>query len=97
MLDRDKSPFETSKTFTLTAVKYAFDLESGVNCQLSMKFVSLAFSFPVSLLLPFLAVFLQNSPIIFPKPTPILGSHFLRSPRRPNEVIYTELGDMKRP
>ena len=27
VLDRDKSPFETSETFTLTAVKYAFDLE----------------------------------------------------------------------
>ena len=40
VLDIDKSPFETSKTFTLTAVKYAFDLQSGVNCQLSMKFVS---------------------------------------------------------
>lgn len=46
VLDIDKSPSERSKTFTLAAIKHAFDLKSGVNCQFAYEVPCFGFRLP---------------------------------------------------
>lgn len=82
VLDIDKSQFEISKTFTLTAVKYAFDLESGVNCQLSMKFIAVAL-FPSFSSITFFGCFSSKLIYHLSYAHPHFGFTF---PQKPSEI-----------